>query len=57
MTWKGDPIISFCVSESKKVNLRKQRHNMSTSNDARNKDITKVQSRVQTTVVFVLSFV
>ena len=57
MTWKGDPIISFCVSESRKANLRKQRHNMSTSNDARNKDITKVQSRVQTTVVFVLSFV
>ena len=44
MTWKGDPIISFCVGESiRKVNLRKQTHNMSTSNDVRNKDITKVQ--------------
>ena len=43
MTWKGDPIISFCVGESiRKVNLRKQTHNMSTSNDVRNKDI-KVQ--------------
>ena len=32
MTWKGDPIISFCVGESiRKVNLRKQTHNMSTS--------------------------
>ena len=44
MTWKGDTIISFCVGESiRKINLRKQTHNMSTSNDVRNKDITKVQ--------------
>ena len=44
MTWKGDPIISFCVGESiRKVNLRKETHNMSTSNDVRNNDITKVQ--------------
>ena len=44
MTWKGDPIISFCLCESiRKVNLRKQTHNMNTSNDIRNKDITKVQ--------------
>ena len=58
MTWKGDPIISFCVGESiRKVNLRKQTHNMSTSNDVRNKDITKVQRRIQTTAVFVLRFV
>ena len=43
MTWKGDPIILFCVGESiRKVNIRKQTHNMSTSNDIRNKDITKV---------------
>ena len=43
MTWKGDPIILFCVVESiRKVNVRKQTHNMSTSNDVRNKDI-KVQ--------------
>ena len=57
MTWKGDPIISFCVGESiRKVNLRKQTHNMSTSNDVRNKDI-KVQRRIQTTAVFVLRFV
>ena len=42
-TWKGDPIISFFVGESRKVNLRKQTHNMSTSNNLRNKDITKVQ--------------
>ena len=34
MTRKGDPIISFCVGESiRKVNLCKQTHNMSTSND------------------------
>ena len=38
MTWKGDPIISFCVGESiGKVNLRKQTRNMSTSNDVRKK--------------------
>ena len=38
MTWKGDPIILFCVGESiTKVNLRKQTHNISTSNDIRNK--------------------
>ena len=38
MTWKGDPIISFCVGESiGKVNLRKQTCNMSTSNDVRKK--------------------
>ena len=44
MTWKRDTIISFCVGESiRKINLRKQTHNMSTSNDVRNKDITKVQ--------------
>ena len=44
MTSKGDLIISFCVGESiRKVNLFKQTHNMSTSNDVRNKDITKVQ--------------
>ena len=44
MTWKGDPIISFCVGESiKKVNLRKKTRNMSTNNDERNNDITKVQ--------------
>ena len=44
MTWKGDPIISLCVGESlRKVNLRQQTHNMSTSNDVRNKDIIKVQ--------------
>ena len=44
LTWKGDPIISFCVGESiRKVNLRKQIHNVSTSNGVRNKDITKVQ--------------
>ena len=44
MTWKRDPIISFCVGESiRNVNLRKQTHNMSTNNDVRNKDITKVQ--------------
>ena len=44
ITWKGDPIISFCVGESiKKGNLRKQIHNMSTSKDVRNKDLTKVQ--------------
>ena len=43
MTWKGDPIILFCVVESiRKVSVRKQTHNMSTSNDVRNKDI-KVQ--------------
>ena len=43
MTWKGDPIISFCVGESiRKVNPRKQAHNVSTSNDVGNKDI-KVQ--------------
>ena len=43
MTWKGDPIISFCFSESiRKVNLCKQTHNTSTSNDVRNKDIAKV---------------
>ena len=58
MTWKGDPIISFCVGESiRKVNLRNQTHNMSTSNDVRNKGITKVQRRIQTTAVFVLRFV
>ena len=59
MTWKRDRIISFCVGESiRKVNLRKQTHNNnSTSNDIRNKDITKVQRRIQTTVVFVLRFV
>ena len=28
MTWKEDPIISFCVCESiRKVNLRKRAHN------------------------------
>ena len=44
LTWKGDPIISFCVGESiRKVNLRKQIHNVSTSKGVRNKDITKVQ--------------
>ena len=44
MTWKGDPIISFCVGESmRKVNLCKQTHDMSTSNDVRNKEITKLQ--------------
>ena len=45
MTWKRDPIISFCVGESiRKVNPHKQTHNNnSTSNDIRNKDITKVQ--------------
>ena len=44
VTWKGDPIISFGLCESiRKVNLCKQTHNMSTSNDIRNKDITKVQ--------------
>ena len=44
MTWKGDPIISFCVGESnRKVNLRKQTQSMSTSNDVRNKGIAKVQ--------------
>ena len=44
MTWKGDPIVSFCVGESiKKVNLRKKTRNMSTNNDERNNDITKVQ--------------
>ena len=44
MTWKGDSIISFFVGESiRKANLRKQTHNMSTNNDVRNKDITKVQ--------------
>ena len=44
MTWKGDPIISFCVGESiRKVNLRKKARNMSTNNDERNNDITKVQ--------------
>ena len=44
VTWKGDPIISFSLCESiRKVNLCKQTHNMSTSNDIRNKDITKVQ--------------
>ena len=44
MTWKGDSIILFCVSESiRNVNLRKQTHNMSASNGVRNKDITKVQ--------------
>ena len=36
MTWKADPIISFCVGESiRKVNLRKQTHNMSISNETR----------------------
>ena len=44
MTQKGDSVISFCVGESiKKANLRKQTHNMSTSNDVQNKDIAKVQ--------------
>ena len=44
MTWTGDLIISFCVGESiRKVNLHKQTHNTSTSNDVQNKDITKVQ--------------
>ena len=44
MTWKGDPIISSCVSESiRKANLRKQTHTVSISNDMQNKDITKVQ--------------
>ena len=58
VTWKGNPIISFCVGESfRKVNLRKQTHNMSTSNDVRNKDITKSTVTLQTTVVFVLRFV
>ena len=58
MTWKWDPIISFCVGESiRKVNLRKQTHNMSRSNDVRNKDITKVRWRIQTTVVLILRFV
>ena len=57
-TWKGDPIISLCVGESiRKVNLRKQTHSMSVSNDVRNKNITKVQWRIQTTVAFVLRFV
>ena len=51
ITWKGDPIISFCVG-----NLCKQTHNMSTSNDVRNKDITKVLERIQLTVVFVPRF-
>ena len=42
MTWKGDPIVSFCVGESiRKANLHKQTHNMSTNKDLRNKDITK----------------
>ena len=44
MTWIGDPIISFCVGESiRKVNLCKQTHDMSSSNDVRNKEITKLQ--------------
>ena len=44
MTWKGDPIILFCVGESiRKVNLRKQTQSMSISNDAQNKGITKIQ--------------
>ena len=44
MTWKGDPSISFCVGESiRNVHLCKQTRNMSTRNDVRNKDITKVQ--------------
>ena len=44
MTWKKDPINLFCVGESiEKVNLHKETHNMSTSNDVQNKDITKVQ--------------
>ena len=44
MTWKGDPIILSWVGESiRKVNLHKQTHFISTSNDMRNKDITKVQ--------------
>ena len=44
MTWKGDPIISFCVGESiRKVNLCKQTHDMITRNDVRNKEITKLQ--------------
>ena len=44
MNWKGDPIIQFCVGESIwRINLRKQTHNMSTSNDVRKKDIKKVQ--------------
>ena len=44
MTWTGDLIISFCVGESiRKVNLHKQTHNTSASNDVQNKDITKVQ--------------
>ena len=44
MTWKGDPIISFCVGESiTKGNLCKKIHDMSTNNNVRNKDLTKVQ--------------
>ena len=43
MTWKGDPISSFYVGESiRKVNLRKQTHNISSSNNIQNKDVTKV---------------
>ena len=58
MTWKGDSIISFCVGESiREVNLHKETHSMSTSNGVWNKDITKVQWRIQATVVFVLRFV
>ena len=58
MTWKGDPVISVCVGESTwKVNLHKQTHNMSASNDIQNNDIIKVQWCIQTTVIFVLRFV
>ena len=49
MTWKRDPINLFSVGESiGKVNLHKEAHNMTTSNDVQNKDITKVQRHIQT---------
>ena len=42
MTWKGDPIISFCAGESiRKVNICQQTLTY-VRNNVRNKDITKV---------------